>query len=125
VLRLFTDTVAKWYRDRHAERGLPDGETGAVTAIQSANIDLRLSPHFRTPSSTVSTAPTATAKAGCSTPRLAPSQEDIERLVERASKRSLRFLERRGVIGGTGGHASTQGSGGTSGDGIGGSASGK
>jgi dihydrodipicolinate synthase/N-acetylneuraminate lyase len=46
----------------------------------------------------VSTAPTATAKAGCSTPRLAPSQEDIERLVERASKRSLRFLERRGVI---------------------------
>jgi hypothetical protein len=25
---------------------LPDGETGAVTAIQRANSDLRLSPHF-------------------------------------------------------------------------------
>ena len=34
VLRIFTDTVTSWYRRRHRERGLPDGETGAVTAIQ-------------------------------------------------------------------------------------------
>jgi len=44
VLRIFTDTVAGWYRRRHVERGLPAGETGAVTAIQRANSDLRLSP---------------------------------------------------------------------------------
>jgi hypothetical protein len=31
-------------------------------------------------------------------PAPAPTQEDIEQLVERASKRILRFLERRGVI---------------------------
>jgi hypothetical protein len=48
VLRIFTDTVSGWYRKRHAARGLPEGETGAVTAIQRANSDLRLSPHFHT-----------------------------------------------------------------------------
>ncbi len=48
VLRIFTDTVAGWYRSRHLAHGLPDGETGAVTAIQRANSDLRLSPHFHT-----------------------------------------------------------------------------
>jgi hypothetical protein len=34
VLRIFTDTVASWYCKRHALRGLPAGQTGAVTAIQ-------------------------------------------------------------------------------------------
>jgi hypothetical protein len=46
VLRIFTDTVTSWYRKRHALRGLPPGETGAVTVIQRANSDLRLSPHY-------------------------------------------------------------------------------
>ena len=48
VLRIFTDTVSGWYRKRHVTRGLPEGETGAVTVIQRANSDLRLSPHFHT-----------------------------------------------------------------------------
>ena len=48
VLRIFTDTVARWYRRRHVDRGLPDGECGAVTAVQRANSDLRCSPHFHT-----------------------------------------------------------------------------
>ena len=48
MLRIFTDTVTSWYRRRHRARGLPDGETGAVTAIQRANSDWRLSPHFHT-----------------------------------------------------------------------------
>ena len=46
VVRIFTDTVSTWYR--HRVHGLPDGETGAVTVIQRANSDLRLSPHFHT-----------------------------------------------------------------------------
>jgi hypothetical protein len=46
VLRLFTDTVASNYRKRMAERGIPDGECGAVAVIQRANSDLRLSPHY-------------------------------------------------------------------------------
>jgi hypothetical protein len=47
VLRIFTDTVSSWYRKRHVARGLPDGETGTVTAIQRANSDLRLNDRAR------------------------------------------------------------------------------
>ena len=36
VLRIFTDTVSGWYRKRHVARGLPDGQTGAVTAPTAA-----------------------------------------------------------------------------------------
>ena len=46
VLRIFIDTVASNYRKRLADRGITDGECGAVTVIQRANSDLRLSPHF-------------------------------------------------------------------------------
>jgi len=38
--------VAGWYRQRHIERGLPTGESGALTVIQRANSDLRLNPAF-------------------------------------------------------------------------------
>jgi hypothetical protein len=48
VVRIFTDTVAGWYRRRHIDRGLPPGETGAGTVIQRANSDLRLNPHLHT-----------------------------------------------------------------------------
>jgi hypothetical protein len=41
-----TDTVTSNYRKRLADRGIADGEYGAVTVIQRANSDLRLSPHF-------------------------------------------------------------------------------
>jgi hypothetical protein len=33
------------YRKRQAVRGIVDGQSGAVTVIQRANSDLRLSPH--------------------------------------------------------------------------------
>ena len=33
MVRIFTDTVAGWYRKRHVERGLPPGET--FTSSQS------------------------------------------------------------------------------------------
>ena len=48
VLRIFTDTVAWWYRERQADRGLRAGQGGAVTAIQRASSDLRCNPHFHT-----------------------------------------------------------------------------
>lgn len=48
VLRIFTDTVAAWYRRRQGASDLASGETGAVTAVQRANSDLRLNPHFHT-----------------------------------------------------------------------------
>jgi hypothetical protein len=40
VLRIFIDTVASNYRKRLADRGIADGECGAVTVIQRANSDL-------------------------------------------------------------------------------------
>ena len=98
VLRIFTDTVAGWYRKRHLARGLPDGETGAVTAIQRANSDLRLNPHFHTLFLDGVYAPDADGNGQMFHPAPAPTQEDIEHLVARVSKRILRFLQRRGVI---------------------------
>lgn len=98
VLRIFTDTVATWYRKRHLERGLPDGETGAVTAIQRANSDLRLSPHLHTLCLDGIYSPDRDGKGLMFHPAPAPSQEEVEQLVERASQRILRFLQRRGVI---------------------------
>jgi hypothetical protein len=98
VLRIFTDTVSRWYRKRHVARGLPDGETGAVTAIQRANSDLRLSPHFHTLFLDGVYGPDRDGKGRLFHPAPAPSQEQIEGLVEKASTRILRFLQRRGVI---------------------------
>ena len=98
VLRIFTDTVSAWYRARHTERGLPAGATGAVTAIQRANSDLRLNPHFHTLFLDGVYAPDRDGRGRMFHPAPGPRQQDIERLVERASLRILRFLQRRGAI---------------------------
>ena len=93
-----TDSVAGWYRKRHVARGLPDGETGAVTAFQRANSDLRLSPRFHPLFLDRIYAPDRDGKGLMSHPAPAPGQEDIEQLALQVSKRILRFLQRRGVI---------------------------
>jgi hypothetical protein len=120
VVRIFVDTVDGWYRRRHVERGLPPGETGAVAVIQRANSDLRLNPHIHAVcldgvySADREGARNArgVGRGRCGPevpeggegkglmfhPAPAPSQEEIESLVGRASKRILRFLQRRKVI---------------------------
>ncbi len=98
VVRIFTDTVAGWYRKRHVERGLPPGETGAVTVIQRANSDLRLNPHLHTIFLDGVYSPDPDGKGQMFHPAPAPTQDEIETIVGRASKRILRFLQRRGVI---------------------------
>ena len=98
VLRLFTDTVASNYRKRMADRGIPDGECGAVAVIQRANSDLRLSPHYHVPQLDGVYAPGCDGGAPIFHPAPGLTQEDVEAIVERASKRILRFLQRRGVI---------------------------
>jgi hypothetical protein len=98
VVRIFTDTVAGWYRRRHADRGLPAGDSGAVTVIQRANSDLRLNPHLHTAFLDGVYAPDRDGKGHMFHPAPAPSQQEIEAIVGRASKRILRFLQRRGVI---------------------------
>jgi Putative transposase len=98
VVRIFADTVATWYQRRHVERGLPAGEFGAVTVIQRANSDLRLNPHLHTIFLDGVYSPDGDGKGQMFHPALAPTQQEIEALVARASKRILRFLQRRGVI---------------------------
>jgi hypothetical protein len=98
VVRIFTDTVGGWYQRRHALRGLPPGEAAAVTVIQRANSDLRLNPHLHTIFLDGVYSPDGDGKGRMFHPAPAPTQEDIEQLVQGASKRILRFLQRRGVI---------------------------
>ena len=98
VVRIFADTVAGWYRRRHADLGLPPGQTGAVTVIQRANSDLRLNPHLHTIFLDGVYSPDGDGKGRMFHPAPAPTQQEVEQVVERASKRILRFLQRRGVI---------------------------
>jgi len=98
VVRIFMDTVAGWYRKRHVERGLPPGETGAVTVIQRANSDLRLNPHLHTVFLDGVYSPDGDGKGQMFHPAPAPTQQEVEQVVARASKRILRFLQRRGTI---------------------------
>ena len=49
VLRIFTETVAAWYRERAAKQcGTANRKCGGLTVIQRASSDLRLNPHFHT-----------------------------------------------------------------------------
>ena len=98
VLRIFTDTVAANYRKRMADRGIVDGQYGAVTVIQRANSDLRCNPHVHAIFLDGLYAPDRDGKGFMFHPAPAPTQADVEAIVERASKRILRFLQRRGVI---------------------------
>jgi hypothetical protein len=98
VVRIFVDTVARWYKRRHTDRGLPVGETGAVTVIQRANSDLRLNPHLHTIFLDGLYSPDRDGKGQMFHPAPMPTQDDVEAVVGRASKRILRFLQRRGVI---------------------------
>src|SRR5450759_1557809 len=83
---------------RHVERGLPPGESGAVTVIHRANSDLRLNPHLHTIFLDGVYAPDRDGKGQMFHPAPAPAQQEVEAIVARASKRILRFLQRRGVI---------------------------
>ena len=98
VLRIFIDTLAANYRKRLADRGIPGGMHGAVAVIQRANSDLRCNPHVHAIFLDGLYAPDRDGKGFMFHPAPAPTQEDVEAIVARASKRILRFLERRGVI---------------------------
>ena len=98
VLRIFIDTVASNYRRRVADRGIADGESGAVTVIQRANSDLRLSPHFHVLQLDGVYAPGRDGGFPIFHPAPELTQEDVLAIVARASKRILRFLQRRRVI---------------------------
>jgi len=82
VLRIFTDTVARWYRRRQADRGLPGGQCGSVTAIHRASSDLRCDPHFHCLFLDGVYAPDGDGKGQMFHPAPAPTQQDVEQVVE-------------------------------------------
>ena len=69
-----------------------------MTVIQRANSDLRLNPHLHTIFLDGVYSPDGDGKGQMFHPAPAPTQDDIEQLVGRASKRILRFLQRRAVL---------------------------
>ena len=69
-----------------------------MTVIQRANSDLRLNPHLHTIFLDGAYSADGDGKGQMFHPAPAPTQDEIEALVARASKRILRFLQRRGVI---------------------------
>jgi hypothetical protein len=74
-----------------------DRPCGAVAVIQRANSDLRLSPHFHVLQLDGLYAPGPNGEP-IFHPAPSPTQQEVEALVERASKRILRFRQQRGVI---------------------------
>jgi hypothetical protein len=82
VVRIFVDTISAWHGRRHALRGLPLGETGAVALIQRANSDLRLNPHVHAICLDGVYSADREGKGLMFHP--APAQEEIESLVGRA-----------------------------------------
>ena len=82
VLRIFTDTIAANYRKRQADRGIADGQCGAVTVIQRANSDLRLNPHFHVLQVDGVYAPGRDGGAPIFHPAPGLTQKDVEDIVE-------------------------------------------
>ena len=101
VLRIFTDTVATWYRKRaEKQTGSADTQCGGLTVIQRASSDLRLNPHFHTlflDGVYVRDANNADAPPVFH-PAPAPTQDDVQFVVKRAANRIVRFLQKRGLI---------------------------
>ena len=98
VLRIFTDTVGAWYRQRQSTDGRHLGQCGAVTAIQRASSDLRLNPHFHTLFIDGVYVPDQGGGPPVFYPTPPPSPDDIEAVVHRTARRVVKYLEKRGVI---------------------------
>ena len=101
VLRIFTETVAAWYRKHAAKQcGTANSEYGGLTVIQRASSDLRLNPHFHTLFlDGVYVRDDADANAPpVFHPASPPTQENMQAVVQQAAKRIVRFLQQRGLI---------------------------
>jgi hypothetical protein len=99
VHRLFTDTVAAFYRKRAAKTcGTTKPECGGLTVIQRASSDLRCNPHFHTVFLDGVYVRDQHGGPPVFHPAAPPSQVEVEEVVKKAAVRIVRFLKKRGLI---------------------------
>jgi hypothetical protein len=94
--RLFAEEVARWQKQTAKARGLPSGQTGAVTFVQRFNALLGSFVHFH-----LAVPDGVFARDGESVTfheGPAPSREDIAAVAARVEARMTRWLRRRGLI---------------------------
>ena len=97
VCRTFVDSFLAWYRRRMGDRGIKDGKSGAVTAVQRVSSDFRLNPHFHTISlDGVFAEETDTKLAFHALPFL--TNDDVADVLQIARTRIIALLRRKGVI---------------------------
>jgi hypothetical protein len=97
VCRTFVDSVMGCYRRHMAALGIPNGKSGAVTAVQRVSSDLRLNPHFHTLAlDGVFVENEAGELAFHPLPAL--TNADVADILQIARTRIVRLLRRKGVI---------------------------
>jgi len=99
VGRIFVDSVLGFYRRHLRARGVPDGQSGAVTVVQRTQADLRLAPHFH---AIVLDGIYVPDPDGLGPPvfRQLPrlSTQDVADVLQIARVRILKFLVRRNIV---------------------------
>ncbi len=94
---MFNRALEGFYRERARARGIAEGRTGSVTAIQRVGSALNLNPHFHT---VALDGVFARGPEGVLTfhPLDALTDEDVGELVATIRHRVLRLLEREGLL---------------------------
>ena len=97
VCQTFVDSVLGWYRRHFEARGLADGKSGAVTAVQRVSSDLRLNPHFHTLCLDGVYVEDEHGELGF---HLLPclTNSDVADILQIATTRILRLLRHKGVV---------------------------
>jgi len=97
VLTIYTRALLGFERRRARRRGIADGRSGTVTAIQRFGGGIQLNVHFHTLvlDGVFATAPDGTTRFGPAPP---PTDREVARLLATIRARILRLLRRRGVL---------------------------
>ena len=97
MLTIYTRALLGFERRRGRRRGIADGRSGTVTAIQRFGGGLQLNVHFHTLviEGVFATAPDGTMRFDPAPP---PTDREVARLLAAIRTRILRLLRRRGVL---------------------------
>ena len=99
VLKIFMRAVFSWYRAQAKRAGFKESYPGAITFIQLAGSALNVTPHFHSILLDGVFAKQPGEGHLQFVQALQPKDTDIQAIVEKVSKRVLRMLKRKGLIG--------------------------